>query len=855
MMRPILDSQGVYHGALPSTQESIDYAYDEMSAPTAGLLAEIKINTVSIEHPSPKTVIAAMPEPLIDCHNDFAAYTMQGSRVDISANAVLVDNNWNIKEQHNAGIKSEALMLTQSQIRWESYSNEDGPVCCLAPAFAAIASTWLDRSAISAITTALSWVGPMRGPEIDPQTRSAMRSGANRPIELTRFYVRLWAMLFSGHIARCDKKRYAPRPIRDTRHFMFTANNFSAWASALNTASFGNEAPIYFDAQGSYASQDILPILEVMCADQLVDAGVASWLWPPIHGARVYTNKPYSSVVNIELDPNTCLAAITWLQHQTATERQCAEAFELVNHLVMRPAGWGIFGSSATDATALIRLPNVSTAGQMLAPFALVNSTIAESPQVILNNVIGRQMLSAAARAGVEYCYAISQACANLITPSWWDKQAAYSNSIKEYHATTTIGQHWYPAVLAAHQRHAIRGQFSSKYLLTMRPNNLRHTARIANAISGGCMWQLPWSPNVLASDTHSALFAKFSIDNNAIRLPLNQPIAINLISQRLNTNHTTELLQSAGGKIGYIISKRTTGLNVAYIEARLQNHAQARFPIAHNPNIGYTPVVEFTKAAQLFDVLQIATRRTNGKWYIQTTAMRDMADMLTHEPGEPHPHIGPPSHTNDLGPNDMIDTTTSEQESDGPYDEQQSAADTEPTPVVPKVILEHKDDAVLAHIAASAMAPTHLLPPPPSSALKSWKPPRNIIDDPDALRWLATMIQPAFSADTKHDNFRFAEAQTAVLTELIRLQEARRTVAEIGRAPSDTNLGKSAQHSSQAPPPVSAAGTMAVGAVYSSGPAAAPEQQASQETGPYLMTAPAINVRDLPKLTLTSSD
>jgi hypothetical protein len=214
-----------------------------------------------------------------------------------------------------------------STIKWLTTQSPTRVTVQLAPAFAALSSSWLDRNMITALTAAANWAGGSRTSEVEPHARAAIRQAANTNIDLTRVYVRLWALALDAAAQNStDTKAYQPMATYTGNQPVRFARSYNEWVTGLIGATSGITPAIYHDEWGTSTANEILPVLSLAAATAIAQSPTASWLWPPIRSLTIYTNASYNSGVNMPIYYASIISTINWLSESTSTYQQADEA-------------------------------------------------------------------------------------------------------------------------------------------------------------------------------------------------------------------------------------------------------------------------------------------------------------------------------------------------------------------------------------------------------------------------------------------------------------------------------------------------------------------------------------------------
>lgn len=863
LMRPLKHAQVVYavrplaglgERSLGGTQVPFnnssqdDFALLEpMLAPDLSTLKKVT-PTVSSYTPNPDLDAVCRAERATELPAVTTAFQCVNDTVNLTCSVILTDAKHKVLEEHQAGHIMQPLMLKHGQVNWRATNSSANTTVALAPAFAALAGTWLDRTMAATLTSAIAWSGINRGPEVDPQSRAAMRAAANLPIDLTRYYIRAWAMYHAAVCAYARREVYRPRPTHGLRHVVGATDSFATWSAMLVRNVFGGESSLFFDGHCLTDTSDICSVLALITAEKLSAAGTAEWLWPTMSKCRLYTNI-VSPLLHIDgLDHYTVAATINWLADSTDTHDQMLEAKNFVSAIAMRPNGWGIFGTAMHNNQLVVALPRAVTAGQCMAPYSLFNTTIAEPSGTRAGFTEPLQHLRSTAIASTNYVYSICKAATTVSQPAWWCKTAAsmYAAHTASKQRLQPLG--WSVAINAADIRHKQGLHLNSATTCNMWPAARNAAARISASKCSSMLDVLAWSEQPYSNDPAVPLFAKVEImPTDAIQIGM--PIRIATVVGSAHVNLAANTLCAAGAQIGYITSSRALGTisSVCWAPRGPTAHSDP-FPTAQPNWAKFTPVVRFKDHNELFATTAMADARRHGTWWIQAKYIQpDLQSADGAEEG-PEPVVEQPKQQGGSTPQ-QLQGDEPPPDDDSQCDSQH--ADLPDTTAPPQTVLQIKgQDALIDTLAAYHSEPEARKLRMAYNTMAEWTIPSSLAEDNRALEWIADNVQAVCGAKQADDPGGHAASIVQKLNEQIRLNVMRSAEQTIARA-------KAAQLTENVMPDQPAVLTTGRASQQQHLPAPAAAQQPEDAAGHApgaSQTWPAANVNDLPQLQIATS-
>jgi hypothetical protein len=679
--------------------------------------------------------------------------TLSEGVVDLTGSLLLLDSKHKQLEKHATGARCGPTQCN-APLNWPGTASRAVCTIELAPAFASLASVWLDRSTINALGVASTWIGLTRNIELDSASRSAIRAAAHAPLELTRFYVRLWALWFSSAQAQARGAAYNPVISSSGESRVSRIETLSAWCSALRLASQGLDSPIFYDQHAAGSASDVLAILRLITSERLEDAGLANWLWPSIPKARLYHNTAEQVTTQDRLCHTTISAAVMWLVNMTDTKQQATDAYNLVNSLAMRPLGWGIFGPGTEKCPVTIALPHSCTLGQLLAPFSLatttMDSTMLQYPTP--SQIVKPLML--AAIAGCEYTYSIAAVAAATLAQDWWPSPLKDENQNQERHMCATADGTWRLGIAAARLRQAICENAESCWIANVRTARIGKFRSAQFRRAAGAKLVIGSVKHLYADDPATALFAKLTPRMGSGALKLKKMAKISVIGGGLQSWHATETLSAVGAQLGLITVDELTNTiaDTKWISRDMQHGIKA--PDSHCIENERTYLVtKFSSAAVLTQFWALNEQRAAGHWFYEqndidspdtineesTVEGLDMPTVPIDEPGPATATIAPSAE----GPEERLAAEpaagTTPAKSHGPP---QSIIEAAPTDRLIKLAVDNA--------ACDPMQPNRVTIGP--GAYTTWQIPPAIAHDNEAIAWLRANLDPIRSQATIYD-------------------------------------------------------------------------------------------------------
>lgn len=689
--------------------------------------------------------------------------------VDLRGQLMLVTEKHTILEQQPGGcLMSSRRMTSTAPPAWPYAEPRNGVVCELAPAFAAINAIWLDRNALSALTAAANWAAGSRSAEIEPQVRTALRTAAGAPIELTRIYVRLWAMYLSATKAEVSGNVYQPRLAGRPRHVINTMSTYHEWAGMLTLVTNRHTNCIYFDAHATGAIEDILPVLMLATAINIIDAGYAQWLWPTTGRLRLATNTHDHAMYLESTSSTAVLATIHWLANSSGTAEQSKHAKGLAYALMYdRDSTRCAFPVNGSDKL-LVPLPQLSTAGQFISPLCLWNTTASTGGMDDAISIPDPcEVLLEAALASATYLYCVSQACLMTMSPRWWPTYVQKMYARRDALISDNGQSRWYPGHLAARVAEQIGWPLASGHLLNVRPNS---TTAIRRSISGPRQWNaidvITWVHRPTITDPAASKFLKFDVRGEADNIPVGIPLAIEGLTSAQNLEDAAAVLASAGAQIGLVVHDHGARKYLTPAFRPTSHGYGSRCLPQHSPtNVDIKPVVIFKDYTLLHAVLATSRARAVGQWKICIKGVQNEAYKLPGKapPIVPRAHIGlrdapePDTGTSCSSSNASDESRPHTEmpkqekipgESDSDSDNREDTREgSNSDPTIPRSVRDAaKHDIFLRSIVALTDGVTENLSATALDKLEDWRIPEAIAENNQALAWIARHLQPSAS-------------------------------------------------------------------------------------------------------------
>jgi hypothetical protein len=781
--------------------------------------------------------------------------------VDLRGELLAIAPNDEVLETHQVGANYSTYSC-KARIMWPNCDSKLASEVQLAPAFAGLANTWLDRSMISTLSSALAWTGSGRASDIDPQTRTALRIAANSSVELTRYYVRAYAMLIAAAEAASCSKTYAPRTTNNLQHISCEADTIISWGTALAQTALTGGNGLFFDAHALSHVDDLYNVLAMITAPRLVNAGTADWLWPTIQGAALYTNFGRLPRLNDSIHYSLIEAAISWLACSTNTARQAEEAKKLVMQLAMRPPNGGIFGLPLPTTTTSIALPKTATAGQMLLPFTLWATTNEFDETPVGHPSNAETVLRSAACLGAAFIYSIQLAAAACYTPKWW--AAVHAQSYDKRQASTQLVRRgtWFIAQLAAEYRSAL-GPFSgSIWSAGLWPHKRDALAKLAHGLHDSSHANLLLSPNCLSNDPGSAKFLKSVFSNKSDEVPIGQPMLINHILSDVSSAAAAAALLGSGAHIGYGEVAPTTGAltNMAWVSdpakltgALLPSEAARWIKVKHLIIFPTWKAYSATRRRMFL--------RAQCTWHAVHTNHATAAHMFAAS--------GPESGDDAMGsagsflPKPPPCPTPSDSGSDT------TSSETTPTSgvirqsdqQVPRALKEHaRTDPLIAALCAAENTPLGPRYPPSAYTTRDWVLQPQLADDDESLNWLAEHIRPYYATRQGLDPTNDIPRIHHTIMEQIRLNHARKKMPAIERGETRAEINEEIAAITECVLPkdqglpASASGQLDTPASAHQGVQTSPDSTQIGHIGPATQSTSAVPVAQLPLFSVATT-
>jgi len=555
------------------------------------------------------------------------AFTIKGHSAERTIRLTCVTNEGKeIETQtHLTQVK---LGRPTSFTKWGSHLAPTHVEVQLAPAFAALSGSWLDRNMITALTAGANWAGGSRIAEVEPHVRAAIRQASNSPIELTRIYVRLWAIAVDAAAAASDAdKAFVPTTTFTNPQPVKHVRSYNDWAAGLVGATTGAAPALYHDDAAASACSDVLPMLTLAVAAQIQGSPTAEWLWPPIHNISVHTNATYSTGLNTPVYYANVVGTINWLACSTNTLVQAHQARNLVMALAYRKAGTSLFGLTQAAQQETISLPEVHTAGQYLQPLSLWATTTYQDDAGAFDLAKPNSMLREAATLSLRYQYLMAAAARFAATPSWWGRALARHMKHDRQRLNQRTPTAWRLLVVATN----IGQTTGIGSLPAVLHSVLPHHTQTPNTIAASSSVTIH---DILDAETtvHSADPLAYMISKVQIKAPtqvrLNAPIRMTSIAPMESMAHAATILHKAGLEVGYVAVDKAFGTYTSMHQCPKTYSGPAEIPDAMLKHHKLVPYVVIPQLTSLLMAQALAVSRSAASWYLET-------QMLPHEEPE----------------------------------------------------------------------------------------------------------------------------------------------------------------------------------------------------------------------------
>lgn len=539
----------------------------------------------------------------------------------IITNLVAVDDKWAQVEDRTFQSHYELAKHHRKTVLWKNGPSEHGVTAQLAPAFAAITATWLDRNALAALTTGSNWAGGSRTGELEPQTRAALRSAAHTPVELTRLYVRLWAMAVGAAAAYAGKREYRIEAVSGSAPRIIIANSYQDWAAGLTNSVNRHHASIYYDASSTCYTDDILPVLAAAASLQVTDGAIAKWMWPNIPNFTITTNVVPTELATSKLTYHAIVSTIDWLTASTNTSAQANYAAVTVLASTYRPQNTNHYFTTGADNVTTYRLPAMSTAGQYILPLTLWATTVEIGGNPVSPAVSPLKLLRQAATYSSLYGYGLKHASCALTVPNWWGTGLRKVCAPLERRANNIYSNGWHVAVAASSIVAMLGVGIDLSPMHHVYPQSYREVHRIAATSSVTVAELLPHSATIPDSDALSALFSRVTLKPPPV-MSVGHPLRIAALAPAEALRHASQLLHDAGATIGYAVMSRAMGDITSMHTCPRDPGCHRRMPDVELDSVTTIPYVNFTTQQQYMAALQISHRRANATWYTTRKAL-----------------------------------------------------------------------------------------------------------------------------------------------------------------------------------------------------------------------------------------
>jgi len=734
--------------------EDTDLGFEGTLAPPMSTVQRLDLRTINVELPPTDVVDAAAKAEDAMPSNDFLRMFPidHDANVDATTNCLLTRHDGIIMQEQTAGCYMRPWLETQqtTPLKFTTRLGSSNKTIQLAPIFAGITATWLDRNAVASLTTAANWMGSTRSTEMDPITKAALRSAAAQPIELTALYVRLWGLYYSSAIAVCRGEEYKPTIDNNTRHIVRNINSYSDWASVLSLSHNTKVMPMFFDSMALQYVEDITHPLAIATARRVYTAGSANAFWVPIPGLQLYTNGTGPNVITGNLTPWAITQCIDWLTASTDTQSQSLHAQCLVASLLYRPQGYGIYhGQQHATSRALVALPRCNTKGQYLLPLSLWATTLDPELPEQARHGNPPDMLRAAAAMSLTHLYTMATSVRMINTPAWWPRQYRMLNARITRLMLRVNRAGWYPALLAAHLRKSYAGSGHAQAMLHMWPQNSSEIHKLNQAEMLGCLSFLPLSRQPHASDDEAAIFAKIKLVDNIDSVKLGRPIVVRALTQSDNPQYIIPHANTAGCTTELHLIDQLTSTIVHKVPTTNLTRGYARVPPALTQNIRTCLTITIPDIHAAFKLKSLLHNLNEGTWYLSGPetfigSEAAPAPSESHDPtaGLPTSRIAgaaaAPKKPSDSGDSDSeghSDDRAAQAPND--YDDGlNSVSKPQPPP-------SHLEAQRLADPIVTAMIKHAVTGMRPESAhiyeqLAEWKIPTALVHDNESLNWLA---------------------------------------------------------------------------------------------------------------------
>jgi hypothetical protein len=675
------------------------------------------------------------------------------ARVDLTGRAVLVDAQSRISAEEKIGCIMHPMVHNEEPVDWQHCESSYPVMIELAPAFSAINATWLDRSALTALAAAANWAGGSRAVELEPHVRTALRQAANTPMDLTRLYVRLWALYYSAHIASVAAEAYKPNPVGRVRHVLTNIQAYHDWAAILLATTNRAQESIYFDSNSLLAVDDVLQVLAVATSPGVTNGLLANWLWPDIPNLVLATNSRVPVLGLTGMGEAAIANTIEWLSGTTNTQRQNTDARQLVAAMAYRPNGIGLLCATSRHNKTVIPLPRLSTAPQVISALSIWHTTLDCKPTEGSHCEMTRDVLVDAAQASMEYLHCLYRAVATYTTPDWWPAAIRTAYRRNDHILNKKSHQCWAAAAYAGLIAKKLCLKNFSGAMIAVRPAKKQMLDRLMRSGNLSGLAIATWATKLAKEDPASAIFRKIEIKTELEQTPINTMMRLKLIQGNNDEHCATAALNNAGVETGFAIISRAMGTinNVCW------KPLHAPVPIRPTPDADFShiqvcPVLKFKSTEHYLAMDAKLKLGLRGTWYVETAKPVIWENSLEERATQAYPTQGPQAR--ELPKQEEVQQPTDEAESyqssetsetegvDEHFEDERDTPTKMPTDQLRRLATT---DEVVALALRHQLTGKNQLPTSALNKLPTWKIPTTVAEDERSLDWLKDRFQATY--------------------------------------------------------------------------------------------------------------
>lgn len=740
-----------------------------------------------------------------------------GVRVGLTGRLSLLDSKSKVVEDREIG--HVFCPTEKTSVTWLDTAALDSVTIDLAPAFAPLAGPWLDKAVLGALGALGSWGATSRSVEVSAAGRRAMREAAVIPLELTRYYVRLWAMWYSAAAEAAQGRAYLPVVSSAGESRTVEVETLSSWITEVGLSMATVSAPLMLDNSRGVVPTGSGNVMRLVTSERLENARLADWMWPPIPGCYLVHTGPAETVsADGAVTPSGISAVIGWLEATTGTKQQSNSARAWVSAMCMRPQGVGLCGGPAKAEGYIVQvgLPRTRSVAALLTSIGLTETTLNETIDLPTGREALGKSLVAAACAGQAYLSCLGTAAGCAFSQDWWPKRLVGAVAHTERSNNARMSGRWRLAEMVVEmlEEHTAL-PVCSPWIRCTAPRSIQYL-RTADTIS-----LLSWEHYLVVHDKipsvspASALFAKFT-PTTSVTARLNRPMMVKVLGRGMSQWMVARLAADAGLAVG-----------VGLVDTALSVWAGSWWAPAGWPGMMWAPdvspddryktrlIVKFRSTDEIARFWRLCEKRRNGNWYLEIAndfgPDEDFGDLEydSDESGDGESD----AESEEAGDEGAGGATGPRAEGahgqpgrqDEPGEEHEDTA-TEHGPApdnagkdrldqVPAKILElRSSDKVLRAMvnqyltAADSKTVTDPLSNVSASSLSEWEPPAELVQDSKATSWaLAQLSRHALSTQRIPGQVSGSKAQEA-LRQAAEIHELGRRIEE--RDPGLSNDG-----------------------------------------------------------------